>query len=181
MDFYRKHRKVILVSALAFCFVVLAGSLCWWRLSHNTADFQAYEPTVLPSDTHITARTLELWYGEISHPEFLINLSKADITIAEEHVTTNQEARGTCTGGSNETCQQYKTPQQQAYFVDTVTYSNSTSKTISFTKDDTFIWISLNGHDAAAVDSVTDWNKVIDSFHPVSLTGVRTELVHAGP
>lgn len=145
------------------------------------ANFQAYEPAVLPSNLYITSRTLELWYGEVNNPELVLKLGKGNSTIAEERSSVTHEANGTCLGAINEICQQLSTPLRQKYFVDTATYNNATDKTIAFTKDGTFIWIQLSGQTAGAVDNNTDWGKVIDSFRAVSLSGVHTERVHAGP
>lgn len=178
MTISHKHRKLILI--VAFAMLIALTVLLFWRheAPRNKVNFQAYEPTFLPSGTIINSRTLYLWNGEINYPEYLLNLNKADITIQEARADVS---RRPCMGTSNELCRQYKTPGHQAYITDTVTFTHSTRKTISFTKNGTFIWISLDGREPTMVDNATDWNKVIDSFRPVNLTNVRAKRVHAGP
>jgi hypothetical protein len=170
------RHKLVLIGTTFVILVLLVATTLWLRW--RSADFQTYGPVALPAGTHIASKQLIIWSGEITHPELVLHLSKADVDINEDKGTTQQATRGTCIFKAlNETCQTLMTPNHQKYFTDLVVSTGD--ETVSFTKGSTFIWVYFSKFQLAEYEGM-NWGEFIDSFHPVSFEGIRIIRAHAG-
>lgn len=174
----RKTLWIVLSSLVIITLAIGLGVWSYKRQAH--VNLQGYEPTLLPGDVHIVSKELRYWSGDVSVPQILITLSKANVVISEESVTDATTTESNCPSLRTQTCQVFRTPHHTTYYIITNHFANGdTSQTIAFTRNHTSIWLSFSGHGAIQAYANANWSAIIDSFQPMSLKDIRTTHIRA--
>ena len=178
-----KHigKRLLRISAVCLACVAIAYGLFVLYIllvMPLTTGFQAYAPTVLPTNVRVTGHVTQqyLYYGE-KHVDIGTNVPAFYIS---ENKVSDDELMGVYSCGwiAQTTCTVHTSSKGQKYHVLTSDDSNDIPllDTISWIRGKTFIMITIEDS-AATRYANSDWNNVVDGFTPANYGHQRGSVI----
>lgn len=181
---HKKHK--IILSTILFILIATVAIGAYYQYARNSwaVKFTQFMPSYMPYGANEKNKSIDIWRTKNPNPFiyeriFTINYDGHSISLIGQEFAGEIKDWGGCKANANTKCETITTPNRQKYETATVVSTINgqvTGQRATLFKGNTYIWI-----DSKTDLSRLEWDKIIDSFVPVSYKKITTKHYSYGP